>query len=173
MRVTLALLAVLAFLASLAPSGAVTVTLSHERNPREITVAAIRNATRSIDAAVYKLSDEPILDALLDALDRGVRLTLLFDKDENDASGEMARDLEDAGADVRYYKTDRYDKLHAKFAIYDGTTAIAGSANWSDSSGEDNMEIVFFFDDRQTVNTLVGNFDALWSDGESRRFKSL
>lgn len=106
-------------------ASALEVTLSSERNPQDIHVDLIDSANTTIRAAVYKFSDDKILEAILDALDRGVRVELVVDLVENEDKDSHANAAAKEGAHVRFYSTSKYEKLHAKFSIFDDEIAVS------------------------------------------------
>ena len=84
-------------------------------------IAATNNTTKTIDAAVYKFGSDEVYGALKLALKRGVKVRIIADHSNNNAT-EHASKLKALGASVVLYKAG---KLHAKLAIYDGTSYVA------------------------------------------------
>lgn len=128
-------------------------------------VSLINQSREYIDAAVYSINRKSIVEALIAAYERGVRIRLLTDrsqlasiKDLNDIDRLMI-----AGIDVRIHTTQGL--MHTKFAIFDGKTAISGSFNWTDSATERNSEICnFFIDDPDYAKQHQKLFETLWSE---------
>ena len=100
----------------------------------------IEAAERSVDVAMYSMSDTSIRNVLGAAVDRGVTVRVLFDpalKERKNPDGTRSAHLESMGIDVRYINKI----MHHKFAIIDGVqsagddpafaTVITGSGNWS------------------------------------------
>lgn len=88
-------------------------------------VALIDGAEKYIDAAVYSINRKSIVNALIAAKKRGVKIRLLTDrsqlasiKDMNDVERLMI-----AGIDVRIHTTKGL--MHAKMAVFDGKTQLA------------------------------------------------
>lgn len=91
---------------------------SHDSHITRV-VELIEGAERSIDMAMYSLSDNRIYTALGAAVDRGVQVRLLFESANGDhlrTAGSRSARLEDLGVDVRYINRI----MHHKFAIIDG-----------------------------------------------------
>lgn len=105
------------------PEGdAVLATLSDRADLRERVVSMIRGARREILIATYGLdAHHPSVDALVEAAERGVRVTL-FTRPRRAVADGVAR-LAAAGASVL-----AHDKLHAKALVADGQ-ALVMSAN--------------------------------------------
>lgn len=139
--------------------------------------AWIRGAQRSVDIAMYSLSDAEISAALADAVRRGVAVRMLFDTAAEDRKLDLAGrtssksgKLEAVGVDVRWVNK----VLHHKLAIIDGprddagrvATArlITGSGNWSFGGGQTYDENTLFIDAApELARAYQREFDLLWS----------
>ena len=104
--------------------------------------------------AFISTSPPPVFDHLLSAADRGVQVRLLFRADN--LAGGLVRSLQNRGVDFRTF-TD----LHAKFLITD-TTAINGSANFTQASADRASEVATFFSDPPLVHDLRVVFHDYW-----------
>lgn len=98
--------------------------------------AALATADKTLDVAMYSLSDASLLERLQE-LASTVRIRLLLNQART--CGSKCESLEAAGVDIRYVNPI----MHHKFAIIDGaqtgepsqeTILITGSANWSSSA---------------------------------------
>jgi len=131
-------------------------------------------AQTSIDIAMYSFSDYTILDALENAVNRGVSIRFIFEsanKDRKDPEGTMSSKIEDIGIDVRYVNKI----MHHKYAIIDGPIAniddaftgilATGSGNWSHSAGtryDENTIIVQGND--ELMLRYQKEFNYLWAN---------
>lgn len=128
-------------------------------------VALIDGAEKYIDAAVYSINRKSIVNALIAAQKRGVKIRLLTDrsqlasiKDMNDVERLMI-----AGIDVRIHTTKGL--MHAKMAVFDGRNAVSGSFNWTDSAAEKNHEVCnLFMDDPAYAAQHQQLFDRFWQE---------
>lgn len=137
----------------------------------------IDGAKASIDVAIYSYSDVGIRDALARAVQRGVKVRLIF----NDAGDHQRMDpaarasswsgkLEAAGIDVRYINKI----MHHKFMIIDGprdsiakaktAQLVTGSANWSASAATQFDENTIFIKKNAELNLrFQREFDNMWT----------
>jgi phosphatidylserine/phosphatidylglycerophosphate/cardiolipin synthase-like enzyme len=92
--------------------------LSEKCSVLQRVISATRNATKTIDASVYKFTSVEVYHALVDAMDAGVKVRLVVDSVENALKTSYANKLKAKGADIKFWTKA---KLHAKLAIYDGT----------------------------------------------------
>lgn len=118
---------------------------------------------RMLDGARYEVlaavafispSPPPVFDHLLAAAGRGVRVRLLFRADN--LAGGLVESLQRGGVNFRTLAD-----LHAKFLITD-TTAMNGSANFTQASADRASEVATFFSNPVLVHELREVFDSYW-----------
>ena len=139
--------------------------LSLQRNPRDVTIAALAEATTSVAAVIYKFDDPAMVAPLRAAMGRGVRIQVLLDGKEAAKKKSQAVELVLAGAEVRVWPQEQ-GKLHAKFVIIDGARTLTGSYNWTRSGGDDNVELLVVDTDRELVAALQEHFVTLWAKSD-------
>lgn len=131
----------------------------------------IQAAAVSVDAALYRFNNPRLARALEDAARRGIRVRLVLDRnkyEENRATQEL---LSDARLPFRllYGRQGRGSKMHHKFAILDGRTALIGSYNWTMESEEQNYECLLILREPEQLKSYAQEFEALWAEaGEDR-----
>ena len=104
-----------------------------------MVLGAIAGAQRTLDVAMYTLTDAEVVAAMEGALARGVSVRVLLDPSQR-ASDPSAASLRAHGVPVRLYRSSG-EKLHAKAAIADRASVVVGSANWTVSGFEHNHEL--------------------------------
>ncbi len=104
-----------------------------------MVLAAIVGAQRTLDVAMFTLTDADVVAAIEAARARGVVVRVLLDPSER-PSDPSAASLRAHGVAVRLYRGVG-EKLHAKAAIIDGSTVVLGSANWTVSGFQHNHEL--------------------------------
>lgn len=102
-----------------------------------------------------------IYDALAEAIDRGVKVRLVFNQGHK---GEwkvfQSEQLKAIGVDLRY--TTR--TMHEKFGVIDGKVLITGSANWSQSAANIYDESAFVFRGYpELLGKFQEEFDLIWA----------
>ncbi|MGM0555312.1 MAG: phospholipase D-like domain-containing protein [Myxococcota bacterium] len=132
----------------------------------------IDGAETSLDIAMYSFRDQGIMQAVEDAVDRGVEVRMLFQgayDDRSEPSGSTSAKLEDMGVDVRWVNKI----MHHKFVLVDGpkdslmqaprATLATGSGNWSYSAGTRYDEnTVILQGDTETNLRFQKEFNYLW-----------
>ena len=106
-----------------------------------------------------------IFDALAEAIDRGVRVRMVFNQGHRGEWKTFQSDqLKEVGVDLRY--TTR--TMHEKFGIFDGKVLITGSANWSTSAAMIYNESTFLFRGHpEVVDDFSEEFVLLWDRSHS------
>jgi cardiolipin synthase len=104
-----------------------------------MVLGVVDGARRTLDVAMYTLTDAAVVAAMESAQARGVALRVLLDPSER-PSDPSAASLRAHGVAVRLYRSSG-EKLHAKATIADATTVLLGSANWTVSGFEHNHEL--------------------------------
>ena len=129
---------------------------------RAAALAAIAAARGSIDIEMFVLSDQLVLDELVAAARRGVRLRVLLDPSQPQNADALAL-LHAAGASVRFYLQAGDELLHAKLGIFDRSTVLFGSCNWSRSGFTRNHELDLLVRDRSLARVFLERVDQDWS----------
>jgi phosphatidylserine/phosphatidylglycerophosphate/cardiolipin synthase-like enzyme len=129
-----------------------------------------------IASAHFRRSD--IFDALVQALERGVKVQMLLDQQEfhsyNDPSQPTYYDekLAELGAEVKYKTYSRYwdyktaKQMHAKYMLVDDMTLVTGSFNWSRNAEVNVMENLVRLTDEQLGQSYFEHFQEVWAYGE-------
>lgn len=117
-------------------------------NAEGMIVDAISRARAEILVQAYGFTSRTIADALLAAHHRGVRVSLLADREQT-FSGDSSRVPDLASAGVRVALEVRYQSAHNKVMVIDPMSSdgavITGSYNWSYSAQHRNAENVLIF----------------------------
>jgi phosphatidylserine/phosphatidylglycerophosphate/cardiolipin synthase-like enzyme len=130
----------------------------------------LRSADRSIDVMIYLMTDDRIIDALLDAESRGVEVRVLLEHYPFGGYGEpeqLANELLGAGAEVKW-TSDSFTFTHAKSIIIDSETVAILNFNLSRSSFEFNREFGVISTFPGDVAEFQAIFDADW---QGERFR--
>ena len=111
-------------------------------------VKLLKNATTSIDIAMYNFTYKKFNKAINKAIKNGVKVTLIYKKSKLNFSDK-----------ITLIKTKR--KQHIKLAIIDNRYIIYGSANWKKESFGKNYEIINITDDKKRVKRFREIFKLL------------
>ncbi len=122
-------------------------------------LALIRSANKELIISVFDINEPQIVDALMQAHFRGVRVRILTDRRQ--AMGEHSRvpDLLLMGLEVRLNSRRRLH--HNKFAVADGVRSVSGSFNWTNGAARNNSEDLTVLETgllRGSEKESIGNF---------------
>jgi len=124
-------------------NGTVTAFTSPDSSFNEI-VNAIDSAKESLSLTVYQFHNLYLMDHIIDAIARGVKVRILLEGGPvmgiADAERYIANQIVTTGGEVRFMINenaqgiyDRYTFNHAKYALIDNETTIVTSENWKNT----------------------------------------
>lgn len=122
----------------------------------QLIVNAIDRARETILVQAYQLTSEQIVEALIRAHDRGVRVSILIDKTGVTAKYSKVKMLKSKEVSVAVDKVTSI--AHNKVMIIDGLVVITGSFNFTDSADNRNAENVVFITDKDIANEYTKNW---------------
>lgn len=149
-------------------------------------VALLNSATESIDLNVYEFQSVQLLDAIKQALQRGVNVRVFLEGQPVggllDDSKYVSDQITQAGGQVRYiisdtangiYKRYRFD--HAKYAIIDGKRIFTQSENWKSTGvpfhqNYGNRGWGIIVNDAQTAQYFTNIFNTDWNTSAKDSF---
>jgi cardiolipin synthase len=126
---------------------------------RAAVLGILASARSRLLMSLFRCDDFAVLDALVDALRRGVRVEVLMT--DRARGGRKDRDqletvLSDAGATLHRYG-DPVVKYHAKYIVADDS-ALVTSANWTHKCLERTCDFVVTTSDAGAVRALAAVF---------------
>ncbi len=136
-----------------------TVCFTPGGDCRSLILERINSAKRSIDLAIYTITNRELANALLSAHKRGVKVRIISDNSTAQSRDSKAQFLYDSGVGVRY---DGFGLMHHKFAVFDGTSFLTGSYNWSNSAESRNNENIIIIDDTELARIFSEEFERMW-----------
>ncbi len=134
----------------------------------EALESLLTEAARSIDIAVYRFNSPRLASALAAALERGIRIRLVLDRNkyEESASSQALFESSKIPFRVRYGRRGPGSKMHHKFAVIDDEVLATGSYNWTVESEEQNHENLLILRNSEQVKIYQREFEILWTDSE-------
>lgn len=140
------------------------VFTSEGQKPDQLIMNLINQSQATLDVAIYNLSRESIIQALVEAQKRGVQVHILIDKTKVEKKSQIKalQALIDAGAMI---KVNTFEgKMHEKMLIADRKIATVGSFNYTDESSEDNDEVLVAIHDTNLAEQWTTIFNNMWND---------
>ncbi len=126
----------------------------------DLIESLLRSARHRVDICVFTITDNRLSSAIEGAHRRGLKVRVISDNDKAHDKGSDVNRLRNAGVQVRVDQTRKH--MHHKFAIFDHTTLLTGSYNWTRSAFRENEENIIVVDDPRLVSPFVTEFEQLW-----------
>lgn len=122
----------------------------------------LNETKKTLDICMYHFNHKLLLNAVIDAHKRGVRIRLIINSDNND-TWEMSI----VGIAKKVKKQDSLGMImHHKFLVIDNKKVISGSLNWTTSGTRTNWENVFISNNYTLVESFKKQFQYLWTQFE-------
>ena len=134
-------------------------------NIRNLIIDNIRASKSEIKIAVAWFTQRQLFDSVLDALERGVKVSLIMMKDFINCGiyGLPLQSFVDKGG-LLHFVTSRGWTMHNKFCLFDNSMVISGSYNWTYSAETRNAENVIATDDDDVCSRFDDYFNRLWAE---------
>jgi phosphatidylserine/phosphatidylglycerophosphate/cardiolipin synthase-like enzyme len=116
----------------------------------------ISRAKISILLQIYLLTDPTLVNSLLSAHTRGVKVKVILDSRTRKFSSSKARFLASKGMMV--YVDAKHAAMHSKFMILDDFHVVVGSYNYTASANTKNAENILILSDRQLASSYTKNW---------------
>jgi len=132
-------------------------------------IEILQRANKRIDVAVFTLTHDGLVDALIEKHRRGVVVRVITDNRQSRVTGADAPRLREAGVPVRIDSS--YYAMHHKFCVIDGgDMLLSGSFNWTSQAEKGNQEnlVIYRRRDSESPPTSPGpafaqEFERLWA----------
>jgi cardiolipin synthase A/B len=153
-------------LPTMAPSGdGVVGVFIQPEDGRQPILDELAAARRTVDLQVYLLTDNEIINALVAADRRGVRVRVILEENPFGGPGtqpEIYERLRDSGVEVRW-APDPYRFAHIKTFVIDDAVAIIMNLNLSKSAFTNNREFAAITTRPGEVAEAEAIFEADWA----------
>jgi cardiolipin synthase len=126
---------------------------------------AINGAKKSLRIKMFIFTDPTLLDAVIAAHRRGVKVRIMLNpKRRNGVSenDESRSKLEAAGIEVRD-SNPAFDLTHEKSMVVDDTTAFVKSLNWQTKNLTSTRDYAIITRHAHEVEEIINGFEADWS----------
>ncbi|MFD1780811.1 phospholipase D-like domain-containing protein [Fredinandcohnia salidurans] len=147
-----------------------TITLDYaftktHKKPDQLLIKLIDQAKENIDLAVYTFTDKGILQRIIQATNRGVKVRLITDQRQSvNAYGQddILKQLMYAGVPVKENNHNGF--MHLKIAIVDSSVVSVGSYNFTKAAKEKHDEIIVVINNKKLASEWTKHFDTMWNN---------
>ena len=137
---------------------------SPEGGIKERLLKEIENTHLSIDLAIYAITSLDMVQALLKAKQRGVKIRIITDSKQAKIKSSLITSLINQGIPIKVLGGKERGVMNHRFTIFDGNKVATGSYQWSEASEKWNYENILIFSDPEGVNFYQKEFDRLWRE---------
>lgn len=126
---------------------------------------AVANARSSIRIKMFVFSDPAMLEAVIEAHKRGVKVRVMLNPERRDGEKENVETrshLERAGVDVKD-SNPHFDLTHEKSMVVDEATAFIESLNWETRNFTETRDYAVATTHPHEVDEVAQCFDADWN----------
>lgn len=120
----------------------------------------IREAQHTLDICVFTITDNRIVEEIIEANERGVQIRVISDDDKSEDLGSDLEYMERKGINCVYDRTTAH--MHHKFAVADNNKLLNGSYNWTRSASTSNNENITVTNHQPTIDKFASEFLRLW-----------
>lgn len=124
----------------------------------ENNIIAEINKAKKIDIAVYSITNQNIVDAIINAKERGAKIKVITDRLQSKGKHSLIDEIKNAGIPVVINSGHKI--MHNKFAVFDDKSIVTGSYNWTNNASNSNAENCIFFN--QPDKEYSEHFKYLW-----------
>ena len=142
-------------------SGTVYFAPAGGREGRGAILELLKRANREILVAAYVLTDPRIIEALIQARGRGIKVRLVLDARQIEDFRDQT--LNRLGADVR--KDSNPYTMHQKVMVIDRQSVVTGSYNFSRSGFGRNNENLLILQDPALAERYALEVERIWREG--------
>ncbi len=138
----------------------IQVLFSPEDHPIDHILPIIQKAKKDIKFLAFSYTQEQLGQSMLDAIQRGVQVSGVFESTGSDTEYSQLTPLYCAGAAVRQDGNPAF--LHHKVIIVDDHIVLTGSLNFTDNATISNNENVIIIDNADIAGLYVQEFNRNW-----------
>jgi hypothetical protein len=137
--------------------------------PDQQLIKVISGAKSNLDIAIYSLTKENIVDAIIKSKSSGVNVRLITDKQESKSKSEAKElaKLKAAGIPVKI--NTHKGLMHMKVTIADKNIITTGSYNYTEAATKNNDEVLVVLHDSTAAQKFTSEFERMWND--TKNFK--
>ena len=121
----------------------------------------LKSAKKIIDICVFTITDNDIVEEIMNAKKRGVIVRVISDDDKSLDRGSDISRMAQVNIPVKLDQTNKH--MHHKFMLIDKKTVLTGSYNWTRSAASSNEENIIILSNEGLCHRFQSEFDQLWA----------
>ena len=134
------------------------------QHPRRLLIDAINQAHRTLDVAIYDITEWNIVNAIVAAKERGVKVRIITDAHTSKNHDELEELQYMARYGIPIMINTHSGIMHLKVAIIDDKVVTTGSFNFTYSASTINDEVLVIIHDPRSAEQFEKVFNTMWND---------
>ncbi|MDI6764411.1 MAG: phospholipase D-like domain-containing protein [Thermodesulfobacteriota bacterium] len=163
-RIFLTLLFLLSSLTGSPATAEIEALFSTEVNIQEALLKEIETLSETLDLALYEITSADLVQALVRAKERGVRVRVVTDSKQARIKSSRVNLLIKRGISVKTLGGKEKGAMNHHFAILDGKKVITGSHDWFTGSGKGDYESILIIQNNDLADSYQKEFERLWRE---------
>ena len=144
------------------------ILLATNANVKQQLIEQIAGSQKSVWAIVSQVTDQDIIQAFIDAANKGRDVRIILDPGIMPANWpETIEKLKASGIQLRYFKLPTNKPLELNVGIFDGGTFISSSSGWGYKSFVMNHELSLTAPAPEATLELIKHFDQDWQSSST------
>jgi phosphatidylserine/phosphatidylglycerophosphate/cardiolipin synthase-like enzyme len=133
-------------------------------HPEKALINVINATRNNLDLAIYDITQEDIVKAVLSAEKRGVKVRLITDKVESNSKSEsgVLQIFKENGIPVKV--NSHSGLMHLKVTIADEKIVTTGSYNYTAQASTKNDEVLVLISDSNSAMDFEDQFEKMWDN---------
>ncbi|MFW1935069.1 MULTISPECIES: phospholipase D-like domain-containing protein [Acinetobacter] len=135
----------------------------------KIIIANLRSAEKEIRVAVAWFTDPELFNELCKKAQQGIDIKIILINDQiNCGQGKLNFiRLKNYGCQVEFLDVEKFNKMHHKFCVIDGSVVITGSYNWTNQARKNEENITVIEGNVQICQDYLDIFEKLLNPSSS------
>ena len=135
-------------------------------HPEKALINVINSAKNNLDLAIYDITKEDIVNAILTAKKNGIRVRVITDKVESNTRSEsgVLQIFKENGIPVKV--NSHSGLMHMKVTIADEKIVTTGSYNYSAQASTKNDEVFVVLRDSTSAKEFEDEFEKMWDNND-------
>lgn len=133
-------------------------------HPEKALIDVINSARSNLDLAIYDITKEDIVKAVLTAKNRGIKVRLVTDKVESNTKSEsgVLQIFKENGIPIKV--NSHSGLMHMKVTIADDKIVTTGSYNYTAQASTKNDEVLVVLNDPTSAEDFEQQFVKMWDN---------
>lgn len=134
------------------------------QRPDKELISLINSAKSSVDIAIYSITKKNIVNAIITAANRGIKVRVISDNECSQNKYQQAALYKILKAGIVIKVNTHRGLMHLKVTLVDNRYVTTGSYNYTDSATYNNDEVFIILKDSNIALDFEKEFNRMWTD---------